>query len=263
VVDRVGKQNELTPFGALVLPRAQQIVMLTTELKRAAALMAEGVAGTVSLGMGSAPGALFSSPLMTHMLRNFPQVRLRLSSGAPEVQLAELRARHVDCLLMTYRAVPPAEDLKVEVLPALRSGFVARSGHPLGKLKQVRFKDVSAYALLSTKVSEDATRTLIERYGEKANPMTWLQASSDDVGSLIQTVLATDALFLGVLAVVRRQLDEGVLREIVFTPSARLQAQFAFITLRGRAESPVLEVIRSFCRTLTDDETAVQDLTAG
>jgi hypothetical protein len=93
--------------------------------------------------------------------------------------------------------------------------------------------------------------------------MTWLQATSDDVGSLVQTVLATDALFLGVLAAVRRQLDDGVLREIVITPSARLQAQFAFITLRGRAESPVLEVIRSFCRTLTDDETAVQDLTAG
>ena len=56
LVDRVGKQNELTPFGAFVLARARQIVMQGAELKRAAALMAEGVAGTVALGMITSVG---------------------------------------------------------------------------------------------------------------------------------------------------------------------------------------------------------------
>ncbi len=256
LVDRVGKHNELTPFGTLVLAQARQIVLQTAELKRAAASMAEGVAGDIRLGVGSAPGALFAAPLMTHMLRAFPQVRMRLVGGGPEAQLAELRARQVDGLLLTYRAVPPAPDLGIEVLPALRSGFVCRADHPLCHLQKVRFKDLRAFPLLSTQVSDDAARTLVERYGATANPHTWMQSSSEDVGSLMRTVQATDAVFLGVIAVAQAQLPQGALCELAVSPEAKLQAQFAFVTLRGRAEPPALAVIRDFCKALVASETA-------
>jgi len=256
LVDRIGKQNELTPFGRLVLAQAQQIVLQTAELKRAAASMAEGVAGDIRLGVGSAPSALFAAPLMTHMLREFPKVRVQLLGGSPEMQLAQLRARQVDGLLLTYRAVPPAPDLRVEVLPALRSGFLCRAGHPLGEGQKVRFKELRSFPLLSTKVSDDAARTLVERYGAAANPHTWMQHASEDVASLLRTVQATDALFLGVIAVAQAQWPRDALREVMVSPEARLQAQFAFVTLNGRAEPPALAVIRDFCKALVDTEVA-------
>jgi DNA-binding transcriptional LysR family regulator len=256
LVDRVGKSNELTPFGAQVLARARHIVQETAELKRAATLLAGGAAGAIGLGMGSAPGALFSAPLMTHLLRAHPQVQLRLLGGAPDLQIAQLRARQADALLITYRALPPADDLQVEVLPALRSGFVCRADHPLARHARLRFDELRAYPLVCTQVSDDAARTLVERYGERAHMQPWIQAASEDVGALLRTVAATDAVFLGVVAAAHAQIADGSLRELLPSPDARLQAQFAFVTLKGRAESPALQVVRGFCRTLTQEALA-------
>lgn len=258
LVDRIGKSNELTPLGTQVLARARHIVQEAEELRRAATLMAGGAAGTIALGMGSAPGALFAAPLMTHLLRSHPQVQLRLLGGAPELQIAQLRARQADGLVITYRALPPVDDLQFEVLPALRSGFVCRAGHPLAQRPRLRFEDLRAYPLVCTQVSDDAARTLIERYGERAHPQPWIQAASEDVGALLRTVAATDAVFLGVVAAARAQLAEGSLHELMPTPDAKLQAQFAFVTLKGRAESPALQVVRDFCRSLVRDALAGQ-----
>ncbi|WP_423459476.1 LysR family transcriptional regulator [Ottowia sp. VDI28] len=253
LVSRIGKSNELTPFGTQVLARVRHIVQEAGELKRAATLLAYGATGPINLGMGSAPGALFAAPLMTHLLRAHPKIQLRLLGGSPDLQISQLRARQTDGLLITYRALPPAEDLQVDVLPALRSGFICRAGHPLAQSSKLRFEDLRAYPLVCTQASDDAARTLLERYGEQAHLKPWIQAASEDVGALLRTVAATDAVFLGVVAAASAQISEGSLHELLLTPSAKLQAQFAFVTLKGRAESPALQVVRQFCQELAHE----------
>jgi DNA-binding transcriptional LysR family regulator len=253
LIDRIGKRNELTPFGAMVLARARRISMETHELKRAAALLADGQAGSVRLGLGAAPGALFSSPLLIHMLRNHPKVGLQLHGGGPELQLAALRARNLDALVLTYRAVPPRDDLHIDVLPTMRSGFVCRRGHPLLTQrpgKPVRFDELTRYPVVSTMVSDDVARTMVERYGSDASPQRWLHVSSEDIGALIEAVRNTDAIFLGVLAATRALQQSGELSELKVSPAAGLSAQFAFVTLEGRTEAPALQLVREFCMTL-------------
>lgn len=250
LVDRIGKRNELTPFGAMVLARAKRISTEAHELKRAAALLADGQAGSVRLGLGAAPGALFSGPLLIEMLRKHPRVGLQLHGGSPELQLAALRARTLDALVLTYRAVPPREDLHIEVLPTMRSGFVCRRDHPLlaqGGGKPVRFDALTRYPVISTMVSYDVARTLVARYGSDASPQRWLHVSSEDIGALIGAVRNTDAIFLGVLAATRALRDSGELAELKVHPAAGLSAQFAFVTLEGRTEAPALQLVRSFC----------------
>lgn len=253
LIDRIGKRNELTPFGAMVLARARRISMETHELKRAAALLADGQAGSVRLGLGAAPGALFSSPLLIHMLRNHPKVGLQLHGGGPELQLAALRARNLDALVLTYRAVPPRDDLHIDVLPTMRSGFVCRRGHPLLTQrpgKPMRFDELTHYPVVSTMVSDDVARTMVERYGSNASPQRWLHVSSEDIGALIEAVRNTDAIFLGVLAATRALRQSGELSELKVSPAAGLSAQFAFVTLEGRTEAPALQLVREFCMTL-------------
>ncbi|MGN8080667.1 LysR family transcriptional regulator [Variovorax sp. 22077] len=250
LVDRIGKRNELTPFGAMVLARAKRISTEAHELKRAAALLSEGQAGSVRLGLGAAPGALFSSPLLIHMLRNHPKVGLQLHGGGPELQLAALRSRNLDAVVLTYRAVAPREDLHIEVLPTMRSGFVCRCDHPLlkqGGGKPVRFEELAQHPVISTMVSDDVARILVERYGSDASPQRWLHVSSEDIGTLIEAVRNTDAVFLGVLAATRALQDSGELAELKVEPAAGISAQFAFVTLDGRTEAPALRLVREFC----------------
>ena len=245
LVDRIGKRNELTPFGA--------------------ALLADGQAGSVRLGLGAAPGALFSSPLLIHMLRHHPRVGLQLHGGGPELQLAALRARTLDALVLTYRAVSPREDLHIDVLPTLRSGFVCRRGHPLlakGRGTPVGFDDLVRYPVVSTMVSDDVARILVERYGFDASPQRWLHVSSEDIGALIDAVRNTDAIFLGVLAATRALQDSGELAELTVAPAAGLSAQFAFVTLEGRTEAPALRLVRDFCVGLAQAGAGLSDAAA-
>lgn len=258
VIDRVGKRNELTPFGAMVMARAKRISMEVHELKRTAALLADGEAGVVRLGLGGASSALFSAPLLTQMLRNHPKVSLQIRSGAADVQLAALRARALDAVVLTYRAVLPREDLHIELLPTMRSGFICRGGHPTQSKgrRAMRFEDLVQYPLISSNVSDDVARILVECYGANANPQHWLHIASDEIGALIAAVQRSDAIFLGMLASARELLAEGALVELELKPDAGLSVQLAFITLEGRTEPPALKLVRDFCLELAQAEEA-------
>lgn len=72
-------------------------------------------------------------------------------------------------------------------------------------------------------VSDDVARTMVERYGSDASPQRWLHVSSEDIGELA---------------------------ELKVSPTAGLNAQFAFVTLEGRTEAPALRLVRQFCMDL-------------
>ena len=63
VLDRIGKRNELTPLGLDVVARARHIVRDAAELRHSAQLLQQGGQGSVSVGLGSGPGALLMTPL--------------------------------------------------------------------------------------------------------------------------------------------------------------------------------------------------------
>ena len=105
LIDRIGKRNELTPFGIVVAERARRIVSEAVDLKHTAQLLMQGEGGTIRLGLGSAPNAMFAGPLLSYMLREYPRVGVHLSTGSPDAQVAALRERTFDALLVHSRAV--------------------------------------------------------------------------------------------------------------------------------------------------------------
>lgn len=63
LIDRMGKRNELTPFGQTVASRARRMVLDAVELKRSAQLLQEGYLGVIRIGLGAGPTALLMQPL--------------------------------------------------------------------------------------------------------------------------------------------------------------------------------------------------------
>ncbi|WP_133647785.1 LysR family transcriptional regulator [Paraburkholderia flava] len=247
LIDRIGKRNELTPFGVVVAERARKIVSDAVDLKHTAQLLMQGEGGTVRLGLGSAPNAMFAGPLLSYMLSRYPRVGVHLLTGSPEAHVAALREREFDALLMHSRSIAPQEDLRIQLLGRVQSGFMCRSGHPLAKRSRVEFAEIAGYPVLATKLSDDVTRALIERFGAAAHPARFLRASSDSVAALIEAVLATDAIMLGTLATARVWLSSGEISVVRLDLPPEATAQYAFVTLDGRTESPVLETVRQFC----------------
>jgi DNA-binding transcriptional LysR family regulator len=254
LIDRVGKRNELTPFGVVVAEKAKKIVAEAADLKHTAQLLMQGDGGIIRLGLGSAPNAMFAGPLLSYMLRQRPRVGVHLSTGSPDAQVAALRERTFDALLVHSRAVPPQEDLHIQLLGRVQSGFMCRRGHPLSKRRRVEFAEVAQYPVVSTIVSDEVARALVERFGPIAHPARFVRASSDSVAALIDAVLTTDAIFLGVHATARAWISSGEIAVVRLDMPAGADAQYAFVTLEGRTESPMLETIRQFCVDLALSE---------
>lgn len=244
--DRIGKRNELTPFGSVVVERARRIVMETAELRRSAALLTQGTTGNIRLGLGAAPAAIFSTPLLTHLIRDHPGIRMSVVRGGTATQLQALQERDVDAIVVNHRSVPPSEHWRMELLPLLRSGFLCRRDHPLANEAGLDFQRLAGHPVMSTTLSDEVARVLGEQHVGFAQPERWLHVISEDIPSILDVVSQTDAVFLGVLATAHRQLAAGQLVELPLKRLPGLHAQFAFITLNHRAQAPVLGIVKDF-----------------
>ena len=87
LIDRIGKRNELTPLGLTVVARARRMVLDAADLRRSADLLQQGNLGAIRVGLGSGPGALLMTPLLQHMARHHPGVKVAVSRGSTELQL--------------------------------------------------------------------------------------------------------------------------------------------------------------------------------
>lgn len=246
LLDRVGKRNELTPLGRHLAERARRIVLEASEMRRGAELMRQADAGLMRVGLGSGPGAILMTPLMCHMARNHPRVRVRITRGPTELQLVKLRARELDALVIDMRRVAPDEDLNIEPVAEMRAGWIVRSGHPLMQRRSVTLGDMLAYPIATTPLSDEVARLLVDQYGPKANPALIATLECDDAGGLIDVVGRTDAIFLGVMAAARAGLEAGSLALLPVRPVLRGTARFAYVTLAGRSEAPVMSILREF-----------------
>lgn len=255
LVDRVGKKNEMTPLGLSVLERARRIVHDAQELKQGAALLQQGGLGSLRVGLGSGPGAMLMTPWLCYMAEHYPTVHVAVSRGSTELQLQQLRSRQLDALVVDVRRVAIALDLNIEHLVEMRAGFVCRKEHPIfsNYPEKIPFEAVLDYPVASTPLSQEVARILVDHYGTRANPDQMTTVQCEEIASLMDVVLGTNAIYLGILGAARHGLSDGSLVELPLTPPFRGGARLALITLAGRTEMPVMAVFREFVtRRLVD-----------
>ena len=246
LIDRAGKRSTLTPLGEAVLARARRITLEAAEIQRSAELLRQGEAGNIRVGLGSGPGALLMTQLLTHVAAHYPQVRVAIARGSTELQVAQLRQRELDALVVDARRISYASDLVIEPLTELRGGFVSRAGHPLAQLASVSFAQLMAYPVATTPLSDEVARMLVAHYGPGADPARMAALVCEDVGSLLDAAAETDAVFLGVIAAARSGIEAGRLAELRMAPPLAGGARFAYVRLAGRTEAPVMQVLRRF-----------------
>lgn len=243
--DRVGRRAELTAFGRDVLERARAIVSEADELAASGSRSREGASGRIAIGFGSGPAALLTTPLLLHLAKQHPRLRVELGSGGIELLTQALRQRTLDALVFEVHAVAPATDLKVEPLVVLPGAFLCRHGHPLlCQRKAVRFGDLLRYPFVSTPLGPEVTRTLVAQYGAGAHPAACVTQRSDDLSSLAAVVRRSDAVLLAVRAVAPD------LAEIPVVPALRASAHFGLVTRAGRSEAPALAIVRPLLRRM-------------
>ena len=248
LIDRVGRRNELTPFGQGVLQRARQLVLDADELHDSGRQMSQAQGGELRVGMGSGPGAMLMTPLLMHMATQHPKVRVVVARGHTDLLLQALRARSLDALVVDALSLEPAADLKLDTVREMRGVFMCRPGHPLTRKRQgVRFADVQRYPVASTPLSNEVARALGEAYGPQAHPAACVTVQCEEVARLVVVARRSDAVLLAIRAAAPD------LVELDMRPALQRVARFALVTLDRRTEAPALPILRELIDVLLRD----------
>jgi DNA-binding transcriptional LysR family regulator len=236
--DRVGRKNELTAFGQHILLQARELVDAANNLKQSGTQMLAGQSGQLKLGLGSGPGALWMTPLLTYVATKCPGSRLEITRGATTSLVQQLRERLLDALILDIRSLSPATDLKVEPLCELPGTFMCNPKHPLAKLKRVTFDQLLQYPIASTPLSDEVARVLTEKYGAHAHPEQLIQLRCEEISSLLDVARNTQAVVLTVRAVAPD------LKELPLFPPLNANARFGWVSLKSRSEVTLAKRLR-------------------
>ncbi len=246
--DRVGRRSELTPFGREVVARARQLVLEAEELRDSGRRMKRGHAGVLRIGMGSGPGAMLITPLLTTVATKHPKLQVEVSRAGTELLVQALRERALDALVVDARALRPAADLRTDSLREMRGAFMCRRGHPLTRVRGgVTFEAVRRYPIASTPLSDEVARILIERFGPGAHPAQCVTLRCEEIRSLVDVATRSDA----VLIAIRAAAPDLV--ELRMKPALDARARFGLVTLARRTEAPALAIVRALMEELLQD----------
>lgn len=248
LVDRDGKRNTLTAYGALVAERAKHIVFEVKELKRGVELLQAGQLGTLNVGLGPTPAAILTSPFLTHMASHHPRMQVKIARGSVDLLVQALRNESIDIAAVDRRALVPADDLAIEPAIRLRGGFMGRSGHPLTTRASIDLTALRQFPVASTPLSDELARRLVEQLGPDAHPSRLVTLNSEDIPGLLDLVEATDTLFFGIFACARARIGAGRICEVQVQPHVERFGEYALVSLARRSTSPAVEVFRGFFR---------------
>jgi DNA-binding transcriptional LysR family regulator len=236
--DRIGRRAELTPMGRDTLERARQLVFDAQEIEERSRAIALGRLGRLRVGMGSGPGALLMTPLLAHVATTRPLWRVEVARGATELLVQRLRARTLDALVVDVRSLEPAVDLEVAEVCELRGAFMVRARHPLARKRRVSFEALRAYPMASTPLSAEVAKSLVGRYGPSAHPDAAVTVRCEEIASLVETALRSDAVLLAIRASAPQLVE--VAMDLPLATSARL----GMVTLARRTQPAALAMVR-------------------
>ena len=245
--DRIGRKNELTPFGLHIVQRARVLVDEANELRLTSQQLQKGEVGQLRIGMGSGPGAMLMTPLLMLMAQEHPQAHIDISRGSTTLLVQALRDRLLDALILDIRSLQPATDLKVEALQEMVGTFMCRKQHPLAKKRSVTFEMLQAYPVASTPLSDEVARLLMERFGPGAHPDVLVNLRCEEISSLLEVARHSDTVVLTIRAAAPD------LVELPLSPALNVNARFGLVTIAARTEVPLLPKVRALMARVLKD----------
>jgi DNA-binding transcriptional LysR family regulator len=128
---------EPTAYGEALVRRARGLTAELDEARRELSAMAGGAEGTLRIGgvTGAMPGLL--APAIRTMQRQRPRVAIHLLVNATEVLLEALRQGRLDAAVCPLPVDADVDDLDVRPLGTEPLRVVARTGHPLARVRSV------------------------------------------------------------------------------------------------------------------------------
>ena len=142
-----GNPPAMTPTGRELAARARRVLVEVEEIKRLADQSRTGMAGTIRFGVTPTLGPYLMPSAILHLHRDFPDLRLYIREGIPDVQLAELARGELDMMLAPLPVAEPG--LHIEPLFREPLQLVGPPDHRLARASGRTPADLAGEAVLS------------------------------------------------------------------------------------------------------------------
>lgn len=236
--DRMGKRIELTSFGQEILARGHALIEDVEQLQHCGRQLSASDRGRIRVGLSSGPGAMLSAPIMAHFGQHFPHFHVDIVRANTDALVQMLRDRRLDACVLDIRYLRPAPDLRISDIVEMEGTFMCRPDHPLVGKPRLSFAKIAAYPVACTPLSEEASRILVERYGENAHPAVLVKFTCDEISHMIGIAETTDTILLAIRACAPH------LVELQLKPAINIKARFGLVTIANKAEALFLPEIR-------------------
>ena len=134
----------LTPQGEILARRARLMDLEYQHAMSEIRGMQDGVGGTLRIGAGPIWISSLLPPALAAFHKQYPKVKVRVSSGVIDTLVPQLLAGEVDLICSTLD-FPSHNEIVTEPIVRIRHGVVARRGHPLTGLTCVTAADMQKY----------------------------------------------------------------------------------------------------------------------
>ena len=143
-----------------------------------------------------------------------------------------LQERRLDALVVDSMAVPAGADLSSNRWAGCQRAFFAAEGIPWQAERRLRLDELMAYPIASTTISDPVARGMVERFGPDAHPDRAVTLCCEEIAHLLNVVVRSDAIYLGVLRGARTLESSGKLVRLPFDTKG-FDATFGLVRLGG------------------------------
>jgi len=252
IFERSSRRVEVTDAGEIFLEHAREVTSHSADLTREMELLRGLVKGELEIGVGTYVCVGYVDTAVARIVRQHPEVRLRLANDNFAGLLPQLRRRELDLAVVAGTGI--ATDEEFQHIPLTRrQGYLAvRPGHPLMKqTSALSMGDVLRYPFVSTSrfpsgvLRQFASGSVNPEY---PSPRAFPSIACESLAMMKNIAQQSDAVAMLPLVLL---LPELAAKTIAVLPLVlpMLEADFSIVRLARRTLSPLGEV---FVRTLLE-----------
>jgi DNA-binding transcriptional LysR family regulator len=239
--DRSKRRVEATDLGRVFIAHARELLGRAEALDREVAAMRGTGTGSLVVGSGTFPSALFMADALGAFVRKNPGVAIRLVNDNWVALVAALRRRELDFVVAAPPSPEESAGLATQSLSLRQGYFLVRPGHPLLGRRKLSLADIAAAPIICTgRLPAAITRCLLEARhgGDAGRPLPDVACESHEM--MCHIARATDHVLLSPLSAHATAIAAGDLLALPLV-EPRISVAFAILRLESRTLPPVAE----------------------
>lgn len=188
--DRIGRETSLTPAGATLLQYVRQIEAIANDAIAALAPFGGQEGAELSIGASHTIAVYLLPKLLTHLLREWPRLKVHVIGGSTSEVLQALTAHQIAIGLIESPAHRP--DLKVEVFGEDELALIVRPDHRWASKGALRAAELVQEPILLREVGS-GMRQFVEEYLERNGVLRQQLRTVVDLNSTEGIIAAVEA----------------------------------------------------------------------